>query len=225
MKVSKLIKVVVQFVQTWTWTFRFSWLWSCVVGLLVPYISKDHSATILGVKQFKTIYLGPLDPLRWRHSDPSFELSDHHPQPNHTLSHPTHLNHHNSAVRTSSFMYVSVFLISLWHFIIYYPVVGNTVHLGMLLLSGRWVLWWFVLMCWLVFWRRQLLPRSCISLPCCMTKVRAWACWTGCAILVWKCWMACCSVPIMYPSSRVRQSVCVCKKSAYSLPRCSSPSP
>jgi len=34
MKVSKLIKVVVQFVQTWTWTFRFSWLWSCVVGLL-----------------------------------------------------------------------------------------------------------------------------------------------------------------------------------------------
>jgi hypothetical protein len=76
MNVSKLIKVVVQFVQTWTWTFRFSWLWSSVVGLPVPYISKDHSATVLGVKQFKTIYLGLLDPLRWRHSDPSFEMSE-----------------------------------------------------------------------------------------------------------------------------------------------------
>jgi len=177
MKVSKLIKVVVQFVQTWTWTFRFSWLWSCVVGLLVPYISKDHSATILGVKQFKTIYLGPLDPLRWRHSDPSFELSDHHPQPNHTLSHPTHLNHHNSAVRTSSFMYVSVFLISLWHFIIYDPVVGNTAQLGMLLPSGGWV------MCWLAFRRWQLLLPSRMSAQCCMMKLRAWWCWTGCAIL------------------------------------------
>jgi hypothetical protein len=73
MKVSKLIKVVVLFLQTWTWTFRFSWLWGCVVGLLVPYILKNHSATILGFKQFRTIHLGPLDPLRWRHSDTSFE--------------------------------------------------------------------------------------------------------------------------------------------------------
>jgi len=140
MKVTKLIKVVVQFVQTWTWTFRFSWLWSCVVGLLVPYILKDHSATILGVKQFKTIYLGPLDPLRWRHSDPS-EPSDHQPKPNHTVSRPRHLNCHNSAVRTSCFMYMSVFFISLWHFIIYDPVVGNTAQLVMLLPCGRWVMW------------------------------------------------------------------------------------
>jgi hypothetical protein len=130
-----LIKVV-QFVQTWTWTFRFSWFWSCVVGLPVPYISKDHSATILEVKQFKTIYLGPLDPLIWRHSDPPFELSDPQHKPHHTLSHLTHLNCHNSAVRTSRFMYVSVFFISLRHFIIYDLVVGNTAQLGMLLLCG-----------------------------------------------------------------------------------------
>ena len=43
--------------------------------------------------------------------------------------------------------------------------------------------------------------------------------------LVWKCCMACRSLPIMYPSSRVRESVSVCKKSAYTITRCSSPSP
>jgi hypothetical protein len=37
-------------------------------------------------------------------------------------------------------MYVSVILISLLHFIIYDPVVGNTAQLGMLLLFGRCVL-------------------------------------------------------------------------------------
>jgi len=64
------------------------------------------------------------------------------------MSHSRLLNHHNSAVRISSFMYVSVFLISLFHFIIYDPV-GNTAQLGMRLLSGRWV--------------RQLLPpKPCV---------------------------------------------------------------
>ena len=67
------------------------------------------------------------------------------------------MNHHNSAVRTSSFMYVSMFLISVWHFIIYDPV-GNTAQLGMLLLSGRWVMSWFILMCSLAFQRQQQLP-------------------------------------------------------------------
>ena len=141
-------------------TFRFSWLWSCVVGLLIPYISKDHSSTILGVKQFKTIYLGPPDPLRWRHSDPSFEPSDHQSKPIHTLSHPRHLNCHNSTVRTSSFMYVSVFLISLWHFIIYDLVVGNTAQLGMLLPYGRWVMCCFILMFWLVFGGGSYCPQA-----------------------------------------------------------------
>jgi hypothetical protein len=33
------------------------------------------------------------------------------------------------------------------------------------------------------------------------------------------------SLPIMYTSSRVRQSVSVCKKLTYTVPRCSTPSP
>lgn len=67
------MKVVVLYVHAWTWTFRFSWSWSCVVGSLVPYVSKDHNATIFRVRQFKTIYLGWLDCWRWSHSDPTFE--------------------------------------------------------------------------------------------------------------------------------------------------------
>jgi len=225
MKVSKSITVVVLFVQTWTWTFRFLWLWSCVVGLLVPYVLTDRSATILGGKQFKTIYLEPLDPLRWRHSDPSFETSQTANPNLITLSHPRQLNRHNSAVRPSGFMYVSVFLVWLWHFMIYYPVVGNTAQVGMLLPSGRWVICWFILMCWLAFRSWQLLPLSRISAQCWMTNVRAWWCWTRCAILVWKYWMACRSLPVMYPTSKVRQSLSVCKKSAYTVPSCSPLSP
>jgi len=154
-----------------------------------------------------------------------WNVRNHQSKRNHTVSHPRHLNHHNSAVRTSSFMYVSVFLISLWHFIIYDPVAGNTAQLVMLLPSGRWVISWFVLMCWLAFRRRQLLPPSRMSAQCCMTKLQAWWCWTRCDVLVWKCWIARRSLPVMYPSIRVRQSVSACNKSAYTVPRCSSPSP
>ena len=73
------------------------------------------------------------------------------------MSHARLLNHQNSAVRISSFMYVSVFLISLSHFIIYDPVC-NAAQLGMRLPSGRWVMCWFVLICCLAFQRWQLLP-------------------------------------------------------------------
>ena len=89
-----------------------------------------------------------------------WNIRNHQPKPIHTVSHPIHLNHHNSAVRTSSFMYVNMFLISLWHFIIYDPVVGNTAQLGMLLPSGRWVMCWFILLCWLAFGGGSYCPQA-----------------------------------------------------------------
>ena len=137
------------------------------------------------------------------------------------MSHPRFLDHHISAVRTSSFMYVSMFFISVWHFIIYDPI-GNTAQLGMLLPSGRGVMCWFVLMCYLAFQRRQLLPLSRMSAQCCMTKLWAWWCWTRCAIHVWKRWMACRSLPVIF--TRKTHSLCATLSGLLSATRLKFPS-
>jgi hypothetical protein len=56
--------------------------------------------------------------------------------------------------------------------------------------------------------------------------VQAWWCWTRCTILVWKCWMACgMSFIANNVSFKQGKTVCECKKSECSVPRCSSPSP
>ena len=151
-------------------------------------------------------------------------VRDHQSKPNHTVSHPRHLNRHISAVRISSSMYVNVFLISLWHFIIYDPVVGNAAQLGMLLPSGRWVMCWLVLMCCLGFQRRKLLPPKPYVCPVLHDE------FVGIMMLDQMrhpCLEVLDGMSFIASVSfgRVRQSVSVCRKSAYTVHRCSSPSP